>query len=196
MKGLPVPLGKELKKGMVVELDGTPCLVERIQVQTPSARGATTLYKIRARDIRSKSKVDKIFRGSDLIQEADFLRRPIQFLYKDSTTFYFMDEKDFNQFSLDSDDIADQSNYLLESMPNLKGMIYNGEPVGVQLPGTVDLQIVQCDPGVKGNSATSRTKPATLSTGYVVQVPEYISSGETVRVDTGTGKFVCRVETS
>jgi elongation factor P len=107
-----------------------------------------------------------------------------------------MDEQDFSQFALGADNLADKTSYLTENMPGLLSMIYNGEPIGIQLPGTVDAAIVECDPGVKGNSATGRTKPAKLATGLVVQVPEYLSPGEMIRVETETGRFVCRAEPS
>jgi elongation factor P len=187
-----MPLAKDLKNGVVVDLDGSPCVIEQIHVQSPSARGASTLYKIRARDLRRGSKVDKVFRGTDVIADADFTRRTVQYLYRDATHYYFMDEQDYNQFALSADSLTEQSGYLVENMPGLLAMIYNGEPIGIQLPSAVDLQIVECDPGVRGNSATGRTKPAKLVTGLVVQVPEYLSPGEVIRVETATGQFVGR----
>jgi len=191
-----VPLAKDLKTWLVVELDGSPCIVEQIQVQSPSARGASTLYKIRARNLRSGSKVDEVFKGTDLVRDADFSRRSVQYIYKDATHYHFMDDQDFNQFALSVEQIADQAGYLVENMAGLLSLVYNGEPIGIQLPTTVDLPIVECNPAVKGNSATGRTKPAMLSTGLAVQVPEYLSQGELIRIDTTTGEFVCRAEPS
>ena len=189
-----MPIAKDLKNGLVVELDGAPCVIEQIQVQSPSARGASTLYKIRARNLQTNSKLDKVFKGTDLVRDADFARRSVQYLYKDATHYHFMDEQDFNQFALLPEQLADQTGYLVENMPGLLSMIYNGAPIGIQLPQTVDMPIMECNPAVKGNSATGRTKPATLSTGLVVQVPEYLSQGELIRIDTSTGEFVCRAE--
>ena len=189
-----MPLAKDLKNGTVVELDGAPCLIEQLTVQSPSARGASTLYKVRARDLRLGSKVDKVFKGPDFVRDADFARRSVQFLYRDATHFHFMDDQDYSQFALAAKQLADQAGYLVENMPGLLSMIYNGEPIGIQLPTTVDMPIVECNPAVKGNSATGRTKPATLATGLVVQVPEYLSQGEVIRIDTTTGEFVCRAE--
>jgi elongation factor P len=191
-----VPLAKDLKNGSVVDLDGSPCLIEQITVQSPSARGANTLYKVRARNLQAGSKIDKTFKGTDFIRDADFTRRSVQYLYKDATHYHFMDDQDFNQFAIAADQIADSAGYLVENMPGLLSMIYNGEPIGIQLPPTVDLPIVECNPAVKGNSATGRTKPAALSTGLVVQVPEYLSQGELIRIDTSNGSFVCRAEPS
>ena len=191
-----MPLAKDLKRGLIVEFDAAPCLIEQIQVQSPSARGASTLYKVRARELRQGSKVDKVFRGTDMIRDADFSRRRVQFLYKDSTQYHFMDDEDFSQFSLPAEVLAEQSGYLVENMPGLLSMIYNGEPIGIQLPSAVDIPIAECDPGVKGNSATGRTKPAKLITGLVVHVPEYLSPGEVIRIETATGQFVSRADPS
>ncbi len=189
-----MPLAKDFKKGLVVELDGAPCIVEQIHVQSPSARGASTLYKVRARNLREGSKVDKVFRGTDMVRDADFVRRRVQFLYKDATHYHFMDDDDFSQFALAAETLGEQAGYLIENMPGLLSMIYNGQPIGIQLPSAVDIAIAECDPGVKGNSATGRTKPATLATGLVVQVPEYLSPGELIRIDTASGQFVSRAE--
>jgi elongation factor P len=189
-----VPLAKDMKNGSVVELDGAPCLIEQITVQSPSARGASTLYKIRARNLQAGSKIDRVFKGTDFIRDADFTRRSVQYLYKDANQYHFMDDQDFNQFSISAEQIADESGYLVENMPGLLSLVYNGEPIGIQLPPTVDLPIVECNPAVKGNSATGRTKPAKLSTGLLVQVPEYLAQGELIRIDTSNGSFVCRAE--
>jgi elongation factor P len=193
-EGTPVPIAKDLKNGMVVEFDGAPCVIEQILVQSPSARGASTLYKVRARDLKLGGKVDRVFKGTDVVRDADFARRSVQFMYKDATHFHFMDDQDYNQFALTAEALGDKVGYLVENMPGLLSMIYNGEPIGIQLPSAVDMPIVECNPGVKGNSATGRTKPAKLATGLVVHVPEYISPGEMIRIDTTTGEFVCRAE--
>lgn len=189
-----MPLAKDLKNGTVVELDAAPCLIEQITVQSPSARGASTLYKIRARNLRAGTKLDRVFKGTDLIRDADFSRRSVQFLYRDASHFHFMDDQDYSQFALSADQLVDQAGYLVENMPGLLSLVFNGEPIGIQLPPAVDLAIVECNPAVKGNSATGRTKPATLSTGLVVQVPEYLAPGELIRIDTSTAQFVSRAE--
>ena len=189
-----MPLAKDLKNGTVVELDAAPCLIEQITVQSPSARGASTLYKIRARNLRAGTKLDRVFKGTDLIRDADFSRRSVQFLNRDASHFHFMDDQDYSQFALSADQLVDQAGYLVENMPGLLSLVFNGEPIGIQLPPAVDLAIVECNPAVKGNSATGRTKPATLSTGLVVQVPEYLAPGELIRIDTSTAQFVSRAE--
>jgi elongation factor P len=185
-------LAKDVKRGSVVSYNDAPCLIESVSVQTPSARGANTFYKYRARNLITKQKVDITLRGGESLDEADFQRRPIKYMYADATHLHFLDSADYNQYALAKDDLAEESNYLTEELEGMQALIHNEQCVGIQLPLTVELRVVECDPGVKGDSATARTKPATLETGLVVQVPEYLSQGETIKVDTRTGQFLSR----
>jgi len=183
---------KDFKKRMVVEIDGAPHMIEHITVQTPSARGAATLYKIKARNLKTKARVEKAYRGTDALNESSFERRPIQFLYRDPDAFHFMDAADFNQFSIPAGELGDQTPYMTENMEGVESLVVNDEVIAIELPDTVDLPIVETAPGVRGNSATGRTKPATLSTGHVIQVPEHLDQGVVVRVDTRTGEYLGR----
>ncbi len=185
-------LAKDIKRGSIVSHGDAPCMVESVTVQTPSARGANTLYKFRARNLITKQKVDVTLRGGESLDEADFERHPVRYMYADATHLHFLDQADYNQYALPREDLADESKYLTEDLEGVLALIYNEQCVGIQLPLTVQLRVVQCDPGVKGDSATGRTKPATLQTGLVVQVPEYLSEGERVKVDTRTGQFLSR----
>jgi elongation factor P len=183
---------KELSRGAVVEIDGAPCLVERITVQTPSARGANTLYKIRARNLETGGKVDRTFKGSDTLAEPEFQKRPAQFLYKDRTGYAFMDLEDYDQFTLQDEDLGEEKDWLDEGMEGIVSLVVDGRVIGIQVPDTVELAIVECSPGVRGDSATGRTKPATLPSGRNVQVPEYLNPGDVIRVDTRSAKYVSR----
>ena len=185
-------LAKEIKRGTVVNYSGAPCMIQSLSVQTPSARGAATLYKYRARNLITKQKVDISLRGTESLDEADFERRAIKYLYADGTHLHFMDSQNYEQYDLVKEDVAEESNYLTEELEGVVALIYNDECVGIQMPLTVELMVIECDPGVRGNSATSRSKPATLQTGLVVQVPEYLSQGEIVKVDTRTGEYLSR----
>ena len=185
-------LAKEIKRGSVVNYNDAPCLVESVSVQSPSARGASTFYKFRARNLISKQKVDITLRGGESLDEADFQRRPVKYMYADATHLHFLDSTDYNQYSLAREDVADEAPYLTEDLEGVLAMVHNDACVGIQLPVAVELTVTQCDPGVKGNSATSRSKPATLETGLVVQVPEYLSEGEKIKVDTRTGVYLSR----
>jgi elongation factor P len=177
---------------MVVEIDGAPCLIRKVAVQTPSARGGSTLYKVRALDLRRRTKVEKSFKGGETFPEPDFARRPVQFLYGDRAGLCFMDLTDYDQFTLPAEEMEEEAPYLSEGLEGIHALWVDGQVLGIQIPDTVDLPIVSCGPGVRGDSATGRTKPATLPSGHTVQVPEYLEPGETIRIDTRTGKYVSR----
>jgi len=185
-------LAKEIKRGMILNYQDAPCVIEGLSVQSPSARGAATLYKFRARNLVSRQKVDFTLKGTDHLPEADFSKRAVKFMYSDPTHMHFLDDEDFNQYSLPLADVQEEANYLTERLEGVQVFIYNDQAVGVQVPQTVELTIADCDPAVKGNSATGRTKAAKLETGLVVQVPEYLSTGEVIKVDSRTGEFLSR----
>jgi elongation factor P len=116
----------------------------------------------------------------------------VQFLYRDPDGFHFMDSTDYNQFSLPADDLAEQAPYMTENMDGVEALLVDDEVIGIELPDTVELPIVETTPGVRGNSATGRTKLAKLSTGHSIQVPEHLDQGVAVRVDTRTGEYLGR----
>jgi elongation factor P len=185
-------LAKDIKPGAVVNFDGAPVLIETVTVQTPSARGAATLYKYRGRQLVNKQKVDITLKGNESLDEADFHRREVKLMYADGSHMHFLDQTDYNQYSLPLEDLEQQRKYITEDLTGMLALIYNDECVGIQLPTTVELTIVECEPAVKGNSATARTKAAKLQTGLEVQVPEYISQGTKIKVDTRTGDYLSR----
>jgi elongation factor P len=185
-------LAKEIKPGAVVNYNSQPHIIESMTVQSPSARGGATIYKFRGRNLITKQKTDISLKGTDGLDDADFNKREVTFMYSDSESAHFLDTGDYNQYTMSREDVASELPYITEDLQGMLAMIYNGQCVGVQLPTAVDLKIAQCDPAVKGNSATSRTKPATLETGLIVQVPEYLKEGEKIRVDTRSGDFLAR----
>jgi elongation factor P len=182
----------DLESGSVVKFNGIPHIVENVQVQSPSARGAATLYKVRFRNMQNRSKLDKTFRGDDPQENCEVEKRQVQFLYEKDDRFEFMDTVDYNQFAMSRDDIADAVPFLVENMEGIIALMSDDKVLGIELPPSVELDVVECDPSIKGASATARTKPAKLSTGHMIQVPEYMAAGERVRVDTRTGKFLSR----
>lgn len=185
-------LAKEIKNGAVVNYNGQPVIIESITVQTPSARGAATLYKYRGRNLISRQKVDITLKGTESLDEADFERRPVKMMYSDPTHVHFLDQENYNQYSVALDDIQQQLPYITEVLEGILALIYNEECVGIQIPTTIELTVTECDPVDRGNSATGRTKPATLETGLKVSVPEYLSQGERIKVDSRTGDFIGR----
>jgi elongation factor P len=182
----------DLKKGDAVKIDGDPCLVEIKTVHKPSARGAVTLYKFRFRNLRTGGKSDATLRGEDMFEEADIERRPVQILFGDASSYTFMDQQDFSQFSLAKDELEAEWPYLTETSEGLIAQYFDGRVIGLELPTTVPLTIVETRPPMKGGSVTARTKPATLSTGFVVQVPEHLETGDVIRVDTRTGLYASK----
>ncbi|MCA9166295.1 MAG: hypothetical protein KDB23_01445 [Planctomycetales bacterium] len=185
-------LAKEIKTGTVVNYNGAPVIITGITVQTPSARGAATLYKFRGRDLVAKQKVDITLKGTESMDEADFEKRPVKMMYIDAAEMHVLDQNDFNQYSIPLEDIEEERLYITESLEGMLALIYNDECVGLQLPTTIELDVTECDPSVKGDSATKRTKPAKLETGLIVQVPDYLSQGERIKVDSRTGQFISR----
>jgi len=183
---------KDIKPGVVLNSDGSPVIIEAVAVQSPSARGASTLYKFRARNLLTRQKTDITLKGGESLEDADFERRAVKLMYTDATHIHLLDQQDYNQFAIELADVEHEIRFLTEELEGILAMIYNGQCVGIQLPPSVELTVTECDPGVKGNSATSRSKPATLQTGLVVQVPEYLSQGERVKVDTRTAQYLSR----
>ena len=183
---------KEVKSGHIVNYREAPCLIESVTVQSPTARGAATFYKFRARNLITRQKVDITLRGNDSMDAADFRKRAVKFMYADAAQLYFLDQEDYNQYALAKEDVAEEAQYLSEELEGVQALIYNDECVGIQLPVAVALTVVECDPAIKGASATSRTKPAKLETGLIVQVPDYLTAGEKIKVDTRTGQYLSR----
>ena len=182
----------ELAKSIVVEINGDPHIVEQIRTQTPSARGAATLYKVRFRNLRTRAKLDQTFKGDDPLQDSDFDTRTVSFSYREGDHFVFMDLDDYSQIELNADEIEDAVPYLTDGLEGIKALVQGDKVLCIQLPDSVDLEITETAPSMRGASVTARTKAATLETGLVLQVPEYMQQGERVRVDTRTGEFIQR----
>jgi elongation factor P len=184
----------DLKKNSVVEINGDPHVVEQLRTQSPSARGASTLYKVRFRNVRTRAKLDQTFKGDDPVKESDFETRMVSFSFREGDRFTFMDLEDYSQIELMADEIEESVPYLVDGMEGIKALTQGGKVLCIQLPDAVELQITECAPSMRGASVTARTKAATLETGLVIQVPEYMEQGERVRVDTRTGEFIQRVQ--
>jgi len=182
----------DLKKSSIIEIDGLPHVIEHITQQSPTARGGSTIYKVRFRNVSTGQKVDQTYRGDDALEEATFDTKQVQYLYKDGERFAFMDLENYEQFELFESDIEECLPFLLEDMEGIIALISEGKVLTLRMPDVVELEILECPPSMKGASATSRTKPATLSTGLIVQVPEYIEPGEIIKVDTRERKFLSR----
>jgi elongation factor P len=184
----------QLKKGNVVNINGQPYQVRHIDISTPTARGSNTLYRVKFTGVTSGQNLDQTYKGSDTLEEMSVDRRAVSYLYSDKEYCHFMDTENYEQHSLHVDQLADQRDWLADNMTGITALLLDERIVGIELPATVDLEIVETAPVIKGATATNRNKPATLSNGHVVLVPEYMSPGEWVRVQTETGKFVARAK--
>ncbi len=183
----------DLKKSSVVEINGDPHVVVQLRAQSPSARGASTLYKVRFRNVRTRAKLDQTFKGDDAIKETDFDTRVVSFSFREGDRFTFMDLEDYSQFEMMANELEDIIPYLVDELEGIKALMREGKVMCLQMPDAVELEITECAPSMRGASVTARTKSATLETGLVLQVPEYMEQGERVRVDTRTGDFMQRV---
>ena len=182
----------DLKKSSVIDIDGVPHTVDNITQSAPTARGGNTIYRVRFRNVTTKAKVDKSYKGGDALQEAYFDKREVQYLYKEGDRYTFMDLETYDQFELFEADIEASLPFLIDDMEGIIALISDGQVLTICMPPTIEMEVIECPPSMKGASATSRTKPATLPTGLVVQVPEYIAPGEIIKVDTEEKKFLSR----
>lgn len=187
-----MPRANELKKGQVVEYKGHPCIIRTIDVQSPSARGAATLYKIRFSMLPAGGKLEDRFKGEEILKQVDLVRRAVSYSYDDGDDMVFMDEEDYSQYSLSREVLGNQTLYISESLKGALALLIDGIPVAIELPSTIEAEVVDTTPVIKGASAAARTKPATLATGLVVQVPEYLAIGEVIKVSTDEGRFLSR----
>lgn len=187
-----MPKAPEIKPGQVIELDGQPYILRKVDVHSPSARGAATLYKMTFNDLVTKRKREETFKGDDLLTLADAQMRSVQYLYSDGDMHTFMDTDDYAQQMLSSDELGDILPWLEDGLEGLTGVLVNDTLVAIELPQSVVKTIVDTAPAIKGASASARTKPADLGGGLSVQVPEYIEVGERIRVNTESRKFMSR----
>lgn len=188
-----MPKANELKRGHIVEIHGQPHIVKQVEAKSPSSRGAATLYKIRFTNMKTGQKLDESLKGDDYLKEADCERRPVLYSFFDGEKYVFMDMEDFTQYEQGAVDLEGQTLYLTEGLEGLHALMMDGKVLAIELPQSVILPIIDTAPGIKGVTASGRTKPATLSTGLEIQVPEYLERGDQVKVNTQTGKFLARM---
>jgi len=189
-----VPKASEIKKNAAIEHNGKVLLVKEISKLTPSGRAGASLYRMRLYEVATGLKVDESFKADEMINTAEFRRAKVSFSYVDGEEYVFMDNEDYTPYSLDKDTIEEELLFITEDTTGLQILIVDDKPVGIELPATVELFITETDPSIKGASASARTKPALLSTGLHIQVPEYISSGEKIKVSTSDHKFTSRAD--
>ncbi len=181
----------DFKRGLLIEIEKIPYLITDFSVQSPSARGASTLVKTKLKNMLTGQTLDKTFRAGDKVDEPNFESNPGQFLYREGESLVFMDLTTYEQFSLTEETVGDAIYFLKDGL-DLKIQIYNGEAIGLELPLAVELAVKETEPSIKGATAAAQTKAATLETGLQLQVPPYIEVGEIVKVDTRNHSFISR----
>lgn len=189
-----MPKASEIKKNTAINYNGRAYIVRDIERSVPQGRAGGSLYRMRMYDVVTQSKIDETFKDSDMLNLADLVRKPVMFSYIDGNEHVFMDTGDYTPYNLNSQSIADEMLFITEATDGVQVVIVNEVPVALDLPSIVELDVAETDPSIKGGSATSRTKPAKLSTGLTVQVPEYIATGDKVRVNVEERKFVGRAD--
>jgi len=175
---------------MKLEIDGDPWVMTYFQHVKPGKGGAFVRTKLK--NLRTGKSVDRTYRASERVVEADVEDRTMQYLYAESDGIVCMDTQNYEQITIPLTQVGDAKNYLQENA-EISVMLYKGQPISIEIPSFVVAKVVQTDPGVKGDTASGATKPARIETGASVLVPLFIREGETIRVDTRTGEYVERV---
>jgi elongation factor P len=179
------------RKGLKIEIDGKPFdIVESMHVK-PGKGGAFVRTKLR--NMLNGRVVEQTFRSGEKVGRPDLQEREMQYLYKEGDNYCFMDNETYDQVFMTEDHLEEARQFLVENT-TVQVVLYNGQPIGVELPIFVELAVTETDPGVKGDTASKVTKPATLETGAVIPVPIFLDAGDKVKVDTRTGAYVERVK--
>jgi elongation factor P len=181
----------DFKRGLKVQIDGDPYIMTECNFVKPGKGQA--LYKCKLRNLTRGTMLDRTYKSGDSLEYADITEIDAKYLYKDGQMFAFMDSSTFEQYELSTEIVADAWKYLIEGM-NCKMMLFNNNPIGVTPPIQVVLTVEYTEPGVRGNTATSVTKPAKVDTGAEITVPNFVETGDKIKVDTRTGEYVERAK--
>ncbi len=181
----------EFRNGLKIEIDGEPYIIVEFQHVKPGKGGAFIRTKIKS--LRTGNVIDRTYRSGEKVDVPDLEEKKMQYLYAADKDRVFMDTQTYEQISLDEKQLGDSIQYLKENM-EIKVLYHKGQPINVEVPMFVELKIARTDPGVRGDTASGGSKPATLETGAVVKVPFYLNEGDTIKIDTRTGTFIERVK--
>ena len=180
----------QFRNGLKIELDGEPFSIVYFQHVKPGKGGAFVRTKVK--NLKTGKVLDRRFRGGEKVEEADIEDHKMQYLYQDGDQFVFMDSKTYEQTPFSAEQVDDARKFLRENL-DVDVLFWRGKPINIELPNFIEAVITKCEPGEKGDTASNVTKPATLETGAVVQVPLFVKEGTTIRVDTRSGEYVERV---
>lgn len=179
----------DVKRKMFVEFENTPFLCMDVEVSTPTARGGQTLVRLKLRNLLTRAVFDKTFKAGEKFKEPDLDQVPASYLYSDGDGSHFMDQKTFETHTLSEEMLGDALDFLVDGSI-IQLHLYNGNPIGLELPSYVELAVTYTEPGVKGDTSSGTvTKPAKLETGIEIRVPLFVKEGEKVRVSTETREF-------
>ena len=184
----------DIKKGNVIEHNGGVYQVRDIERSSPQGRGGNVKYRFTMYSVPGGSKLDLSCGAEDELKEVELSRRQATYSYRDGDAFVFLDDEDYTPYTLDADVIGDAAGYIVDDLTGIYVQLIDDVPVAIQLPQSVALEVIETPPELKGGTATKRPKPAKLSTGIEIMVPEYIGTGEKVWVNTTTGEFGGRAE--
>ncbi|KMM77548.1 elongation factor P [Xanthomonas sp. NCPPB 1128] len=184
----------EIKKGNVVEYNNGVYQIRDIERSSPQGRGGNVRFRFVMYSVPGGNKLDASFDGDDDLREVELMRRQSTFSYKDGEAFVFLDDEDYTPYTLDADVIGDAAGYITDGLSGIYVQVIDDQPVAIQLPQSVTLEVIETPPELKGGTATKRPKPAKLNTGIEIMVPEYIGNGERVLVNTTTGEFAGRTD--
>ncbi len=183
----------DFKKGACLIFKDAPMIIVDVTFSTPTARGGNTIAKTKMRNLLTGQLINESIRSGQKFDGVDLEYRNISYLYNDGSRWYFMETESFEQFEQSAEDLGESTHYLADGIEGLQAMFVDGQLAGVELPHTVELTVVECDPVIKGATAKAQMKRAVLDTGVEVQVPPYLEVGERVKIDTRDGHFVERV---
>ncbi len=186
-----MPDTSDFHNGMKLEIDGDPWVMTYFQHVKPGKGGAFVRTKIK--NLRTGKSVDRTYRAGERVIEADIEDRTMTYLYLEADGLVFMDTSNYEQFTIPLKQVGEAKDYLQENA-EVSVILYNGSPINIEIPSFVVAKVVRTDPGIKGDTASGSTKPATIETGATVLVPLFIKEGEKIRVDTRTGEYVERVQ--
>ena len=181
----------EFKNGLKIMMDGYPCSITENELVKPGKGQA--FNRVKLRNLKTGRVVEKTFKSGESVEAADVMETSLQYLYNDGEAWYFMDEKTFEQVGADETAVGDSIKWLKEQ-DVCEVTLWNDVPIAITPPNFVELEVIETDPGLRGDTSGGGGKPATLSTGAVVRVPLFLDEGETIKVDTRTGEYVGRVK--
>jgi elongation factor P len=180
----------DLRKGIAIELDGE--LWQILDYHHIKMGRGSAQVRIKLRNVKRGQTVERSFQAGEKWPRAILEKRPVQYLYRDGDDFHFMESESYEQFHLTSEQLGDVANYLVEGM-SVDRTSYQGETIGVELPASVDLRVMETEPGFAGDTQSGAKKPATVESGLVVQVPIFVNEGDVIKVDTRSGEYLTRV---